>query len=168
MNSLIEKFERFQRGRYSQNPPGESPITAFVRHMAEEKELLTYGETDWLKLAEKLDLSDDQYGQLMEGVASWIPEEDTPPSRQEPADWPDEVPKGSGIPAAQNPSVRYGKGTEIEDCSCEETCDCDPCPCDECESCEYDLCCCQCSEGDDDDAEEEMEGLGDQDEGEEE
>lgn len=57
-----------------------------------------------------------------------------------------------------NPAVKYGKGTEIEDCSCEETCDCDPCPCDECEKCSYDLCCCQCSEDDDDEGEDQDEG----------
>lgn len=63
----------------------------------------------------------------------------------------------SSISSQQNPAVRYGKGTEIEDCVCEETCNCDPCPCDECEECEYCLCCCQCSEEEDDDGDEEDE-----------
>lgn len=57
-----------------------------------------------------------------------------------------------------NPSVRHGKGTEIEDCACEETCDCDPCPCDECSECGFCLCCCVCSEEDPD---EEEDGGGD-------
>lgn len=74
--------------------------------------------------------------------------------------------KAAGVQA--NPSVKYGKGTEIEDCVCEETCDCDPCPCDECESCNYCLCCCQCSDDDDDLEEEESEGSEGQDSGEEE
>ena len=68
--------------------------------------------------------------------------------------------KSAGVQS--NPSVKHGKGTEIEDCVCEETCSCDPCPCDECEDCGFCLCCCCCSEDDDEDEDE------DQDEGEEE
>jgi hypothetical protein len=67
----------------------------------------------------------------------------------------------------QNPMLRYGKGTEIEDCECEETCSCDPCPCDTCEECEFCLCCCVCDE-EEDDSSDESEEFEDQDEGEEE
>lgn len=60
----------------------------------------------------------------------------------------------------QNPAVRHGKGTEIEDCVCEESCDCDPCPCDECKECGFCLCCCCCSEEDDDEDEDDGEDQG--------
>lgn len=94
MMSLISEFDHWKRNRALQNPDsGESVKTAFIQHMAEEKKLLDYTEVDWLALAEKLGLSDDQFGAMMEGVASWIPEEPVPPSEQQPADWPDEIPK---------------------------------------------------------------------------
>jgi hypothetical protein len=75
---------------------------------------------------------------------------------------------GKVKPNPQNPMLRYGKGTEIEDCVCEESCDCDPCPCDECEECSFCLCCCCCSDEEEDDSSDEKEPLEDQDAGEEE
>jgi len=60
---------------------------------------------------------------------------------------------GSVLPKA-NPAVKYGKGTEIEDCLCEEKCTCDPCPCDECEECEFCKCCCSCDEPEEDEDDE--------------
>ena len=59
----------------------------------------------------------------------------------------DRVTGGASQP---NPAVRYGKGTEIEDCVCEESCTCDPCSCDECEECTFCLCCCTCEEPEED------------------
>jgi len=47
-------------------------------------------------------------------------------------------------PPRSNPGVRYGKGTEIEDCLCEEECACNPCDCEECPECKTCLCCCDC------------------------
>lgn len=76
---------------------------------------------------------------------------------------------GSVSSTQKNPSLKYGRGTEIEDCVCEETCDCDPCPCDECKGCGYCLCCCQCSDDEDGDSSDEDEIFDkDQDRGEEE
>ena len=56
--------------------------------------------------------------------------------------------------AKSNPAVRYGKGTEIEDCLCEETCTCDPCPCDVCPTCKFCLCCDVCEEPEEDEDDE--------------
>lgn len=158
MNDLIDEFESFTGSRYRSNP-GESDMTSFVRHLAEEKSLLEYEPVDWLALANHLGLPEDEVGAIMEGAAAWIPEEPTPPSEQEPADWPDELPNWKSI--QENPMVRYTKGTEIEDCACEETCNCDPCPCDECDECGYCLCCDICSEED-----EEEDDNGDDEDGE--
>lgn len=52
----------------------------------------------------------------------------------------------TGGSAKLNPAVKYGKGTEIEDCYCEESCTCDPCPCDVCPKCKFCLCCDVCEE----------------------
>lgn len=169
MNELVREFEHFTRARYRSNPnPGESETTAFIRHLAQEKALLEFGPADWLALVDHLGLPEDQVGELMEGAAAWIPEEPVPPSDQEPADWPTEVPKTPAVASQANPAIKYGKGTEIEDCVCEETCDCEPCPCDECEECEFCLCCCVCSEDEDESEEEEPTDAEDQDPGEEE
>ena len=165
MNELVREFEHFTRTQYRSNPQGESETTSFIRHLAKEKALLEFGPADWMELVDHLGLPEDKVGELMEGAASWIAEEPVPPSEQEPADWPTESPK---IHAQENPMLRYGKGTEIEDCVCEESCDCDPCPCDECEECTFCLCCCCCSDEEEDDSSDEKEPLEDQDAGEEE
>jgi hypothetical protein len=152
MPDLIAVFQKFQRS-YRDNPDDEKETTVFIRHLKEEGILGEFTEVDWFKLAQKLELTDDEFGVMFEGTASWIIDEPVMPSRQEPADWPDEVPRG-GVSLKPNPAVKYGKGTEIEDCVCEETCNCNPCPCDECPTCHFCLCCDVCEEPEEDEDDE--------------
>ena len=160
MNELKEELDRFM-GSFRSNPPTEK-LNEFLEVLSSEGKLFDYSEQDWVEAGRSYGMSDDEIASWVETAASWL--DDTSEGGKyelEPSFWAEEGPQTKA-----NPSVRHGKGTEIEDCSCEETCDCDPCPCDECTSCGFDLCCCVCSEEDDD--EEEDEDDEDQDEGEEE
>ena len=98
--NLIAEFEHFEAMRPRANPAArEAETTAFVQDLAERGILQDFSDVDWLKLAERLGLTDDQYAALFEGTASWIvPEPEAVPD-QEPADWPDEVPRGTASSA---------------------------------------------------------------------
>jgi hypothetical protein len=160
MPDLIAEFQKFRR-TYRSNPDVEKETTVFIRHLKDEGILGTYTDGDWLKLAEKLEMTDDEFGVMFEGTASWIIDEPIMPSKQEPADWPDEIPRASTVSSrpspASNPSARHERNDSEEDedeaevgCSCEDGCKCDPCTCDACEECSLCLCCCSCEDEDDD------------------
>ena len=92
--NLIAEFERFKASSVRRNPSrGESETTAFMQHLSEEGILQDFTDVDWLKLAERLEMTDDQYAAMFEGTASWILPESLSVARQEPADWPDELPQ---------------------------------------------------------------------------
>jgi hypothetical protein len=97
--NLIAEFERFQATHPQANPVRESETTAFIQHLSEVGTLGDFTDVDWLRLAEKLGLTDDQYAAMFEGTASWIIQEPIPVQDQEYADWPDELPHGTSSSA---------------------------------------------------------------------
>lgn len=140
-NELLQELDQFM-GSVRSNPP-EEKLYEFLQELSSDGKLFGYPEQDWIEAGHEYQMTDDDIAEWIETAASWI-EDTTQEGELEPelAFWSDE-PK-------PNPAVRYGKGTEIEDCVCEETCSCDPCPCDECEECEFCKCCCTCEEPEED------------------
>lgn len=142
-NELLQELDRFM-GSVRANPP-EGKLYEFLQELSTEGKLFDYSEQDWIEAGRAYELVDDDIASWIETAASWL--DDTTEggeSDPEPAFW------SSGGQPRQNPAVRYGKGTEIEDCLCEEACTCDPCPCDPCKECKYCLCCCTCEEPEED------------------
>lgn len=106
--NLIAEFEHFEAMRPRANPARETETTAFIQDLSERGILQDFTDVDWLKLSEKLGLTDDQYAALFEGTASWIvPEPEAVPD-QESADWPDETPSAK----ASSASATRGNSTE--------------------------------------------------------
>lgn len=104
--NLIAEFEHFEAMRPRANPARETETTAFIQDLSERGILQDFSDVDWLKLAEKLNLTDDQYAAMFEGTASWIvPEPESVPA-QEPADWPDEIPKQAREGSSSAPATR--------------------------------------------------------------
>jgi hypothetical protein len=112
--NLISEFERFKSTHVLPNPGGMSETTAFMQHLDEEGTLGEFTDADWLKLAEKLGLTDDQYAAMFEGTASFIVADPTPITEQVPVEWPDELPKNTGTASAvvRNPGQHARRGDE--------------------------------------------------------
>lgn len=148
-NELLYELDRFMdSGGIRTNPP-EEKLYEFLREISSEGKLFDYSEEDWIEAGRAYEMADDDIAGWIETAASWL--DDTTEGGEEeplPAFW------AAGGQPRQNPAVKYGKGTEIEDCLCEESCTCDPCPCDECDDCKFCECCCRCEEPEEDENDE--------------
>lgn len=142
-NELLQELNQFM-GSVRSNP-SEEKLYDFLQELSEDGKLFGYPEQDWIEAGHEYQMTDDDIAEWIETAASWI-EDTTEEGEFEPelAFWAD---SSASLP---NPAVKYGKGTEIEDCVCEESCTCDPCSCDECEECTFCLCCCTCEEPEED------------------
>lgn len=112
--NLIAEFEHFEAMRPRANPAREAETTAFIQDLSERGILQDFSDVDWLKLAERLDLTDDQYAAMFEGTASWIVPEQYPVAIQESADWPDEVPNPALRKSIVGPSGAVRGTAEFE------------------------------------------------------
>jgi hypothetical protein len=144
-NELLLELNQFMdSGGIHSNPP-EEKLYEFLQELSAEGKLFDYSEQDWIEAGRAYEMADDDIASWIETAASWL--DDTTEGGQEE---PEQAFWTSGGQPRQNPAVKYGKGTEIEDCACEESCTCDPCPCDKCDGCDWDLCCCTCEEPEED------------------
>lgn len=142
-NELLLELEQFM-GSVRSNPP-EEKLYDFLQELSTEGKLFDYSEQDWIEAGRAYEMSDDDIAGWIETAASWL-DDTTEGGEEEPLEafW------ASGGQPKQNPSVKYGKGTEIEDCLCEESCTCDPCECETCPECRFCLCCDACEEPEED------------------
>lgn len=152
-NELLQELDLFMgSGGVRTNPPTEK-LYDFLQELSADGKLFGYSEQDWIEAGQAYEMTDDDIAEWIETAASWI--EDTTDEGQ----YDPELAAWATEPRQPNPAVKYGKGTEIEDCVCEETCNCNPCPCDECEECEFCKCCCVCDSSDEEDEDDNYDGA---------